>query len=158
MAFIDLRSSPVDGSVIVERRYPTADELETQIDAAHKAFESYKDTSLDERIAIAERFLEEIEKRREQLAIDVAEQMGRPLFGGSVEVDGTIARGKHMISIARGALADVTNKVRFQSEPPLRLADSCRTLTNLTISASSNACPSAPFSLFPHGIGLTSAK
>lgn len=38
-------------------------------------------------------------------------QMGRPISHCGVEVDGTVVRGKHMISLAREALGDSSNKV-----------------------------------------------
>lgn len=75
------------------------------------AFRSWKDTSLDDRIAIANRFLDEMVKARDELSHDLSKQMGRPVPGCGVEVDGTVKRGKHMIHLARTSLADTDNKV-----------------------------------------------
>lgn len=95
----------------MQRKYPTEREIENAISASQTAFSLYKLATLDERIQHAERFLAEFEKRKEELALDLANQIGRPLAHGRVEVDGTISRGKHMIAIAKDCLADATNEV-----------------------------------------------
>ena len=89
---------------------------------SQKAFQTWSSTSLGERITIAKRFLTEFEAARDELSRDLSMQMGRPISHCGVEVDGTIARGKHMISLAKGALADSKNEVRdlFRSQCRLR--------------------------------------
>ena len=89
----------------------TQSEIESTLARSQAAFESYKLLNLDERIAIADKFLLAFEASEDRLSQELCAQMGRPIAHCAVEVRGTIARGRHMISLARECLADSENKV-----------------------------------------------
>ncbi|WVF65613.1 hypothetical protein IAT40_000343 [Kwoniella sp. CBS 6097] len=118
--------SPVDQSVVVTRDIPTSPELESAVIAASSAFETWKTTKLEERLAVGTKFLEEMRKARQELSADLSKQMGRPISHCAIEVDGTITRGRHMINIAKDSLSDSPNKdtdtadhVRFIKKCPV---------------------------------------
>ncbi|OCF35499.1 hypothetical protein I316_02551 [Kwoniella heveanensis BCC8398] len=118
--------SPVDQSVVVTRTILSDEELGTVVAKASSAFGFWKTTSLDHRLNIGNKFLEEMQKAKQQLSEDLSRQMGRPISHCAVEVDGTVARGKYMISISKDALADSNNQdtdkkdhVRFIKKCPV---------------------------------------
>lgn len=105
-------NSPVDQSVVVTRELATEATLEAALHSATEAFSTYRLLSLEERIAIAQRFLDQLPQSREALSRDLSRQMGRAISHCGVEVDGTIKRGEHMIRLARECLSDISNTVR----------------------------------------------
>ncbi|ORY32897.1 succinate semialdehyde dehydrogenase [Naematelia encephala] len=102
--------SPIDGSAIITRKIPTASELDQVLEVSAQAFKSYRVLPLSERIAITSKFLGELERRRDELAVQLTEQMGRPTKGCWNEVGTAIKRGNYLISIAESSLGDVTLK------------------------------------------------
>ncbi|KAK4688935.1 4-hydroxy-2-oxoglutarate aldolase, partial [Tremellales sp. Uapishka_1] len=101
--------SPTDGSVVVSRDIPSASDLEDVLQRSTKAFAKHRLDDLSDRIAVAERFLELFGQQKDRLSRDLALQIGRPVAHCAIEVDGTITRGRHMISLARTSLADSLN-------------------------------------------------
>jgi hypothetical protein len=70
--------------------------------------------SLDDRIAIGNRFVKAFEGLGDQISHDLTVQMGRPTCQGMVEVNGTVQRAKRMIELAKDSLADVVNPVSLR--------------------------------------------
>ncbi|KAG8979653.1 hypothetical protein FRB90_008029 [Tulasnella sp. 427] len=94
----------------VTRDYPSKQELEVIAERAHSAQTLWAEVSLDDRIKVAERFVDEFQKLSDEVATTLTAQMGRPIKQSPGEVRGTIERAKYMISIARSSLADVELK------------------------------------------------
>jgi len=65
--------------------------------------------SLDDRIAVVERFLKIVDERKEQIAKDITGQMGRPFKHSLNEVAGVAERTRAMINCAPEALATQVN-------------------------------------------------
>ena len=63
---------------------------------------------MDDRLAITHGFLRELERNKEQLAIELTAQIGRPTRGCRNEVGSAIVRGEYLCSIAKERLADVS--------------------------------------------------
>jgi acyl-CoA reductase-like NAD-dependent aldehyde dehydrogenase len=59
--------SPVDGSVVTERRCDTNDEIATKLHTAASAFHAHKRTPLGTRIEIANKFLAILTQNRDVL-------------------------------------------------------------------------------------------
>jgi|SRR5579859_676719 len=57
----------------------TAEDVDKAVAAAKKAFESYSDTTLDQRLAFLERIIEVYESRMEKMAETISQEMGAPL-------------------------------------------------------------------------------
>ena len=104
-------SSPIDQSIVVERILPSDQELETVLENAVNAQRQWKRVSLEDRIAVGERFVEVFQGLGPQISQDLTIQMGRPACQGMVEVNGTVERARRMIDLARESLADVVNPV-----------------------------------------------
>ena len=141
---------------MVEREISTDEKLGQTLARSHQAFVIWKLISLRDRIAIAERFLSEMAVAREDMSRDLSRQMGRPIAHCNVEVDGTIARGRHMISLAPAALADSMNEASdISSRWPLIKR---RRPIRPTVNATSSDAQSVRFLSSPLGTILIFAK
>ncbi|CAD6566496.1 MAG: hypothetical protein TREMPRED_002660 [Tremellales sp. Tagirdzhanova-0007] len=109
MVSVDVQTtiSPYTQQPICTRPLLTGAELDTVISQASKAQRSWRKVTLDERIAIAERWLAEYEKMTDLMAEDLMLQMGRPISSGKGEINGTLYRARHLIKIARDSLKPV---------------------------------------------------
>lgn len=99
--------SPVDGSLYVERPHASKTEIENTLTKAKRAQQAWSRTALDERIAIAERFIEAFKSNADVIAEEITRQMGRPIRYTPGEVRGFEERARYMLDAAREGLADV---------------------------------------------------
>jgi acyl-CoA reductase-like NAD-dependent aldehyde dehydrogenase len=116
--------TPVDGTVYCERQLASEAELETVLQRAAAAQRAWRSTGLAERAAICRRFCDAFEAKRDEIALELTWQMGRPVSYAPSEVRGTLERARYMIDIAPEALADVDagpkeNFRRFVRREPL---------------------------------------
>lgn len=96
--------SPIDGSVYVERDLHSKAEIETLLNGAREAQKSWANTALEARVAIVEKAIAALENMNDEIVVELAHMMGRPVrYGG--EIGGVKERAFHMTSIAAGALA-----------------------------------------------------
>jgi acyl-CoA reductase-like NAD-dependent aldehyde dehydrogenase len=98
--------SPVDGSVVAERPSTTPGEIEAALADAHRAQQQWHATSLVERARFCSAAVEALLAMADEIAPELAWQMGRPVQYGRSEVLRTAERAQHMIEIAPSALAD----------------------------------------------------
>jgi succinylglutamic semialdehyde dehydrogenase len=63
----------------------TADDVARAAQAAHDAFEAWAQQSLEERIAICTRFRDLLKENAEELALTIAEEVGKPLWEARTE-------------------------------------------------------------------------
>jgi len=98
--------SPVTNKPIITRQGPTDSELEALPKRSKKAFESYRETPLAERQKIVRKALDILKARKDELAKELTEQMGRPIAYTGVEITTAVARGEYMLKISGDALAD----------------------------------------------------
>ncbi|MDI9409226.1 MAG: aldehyde dehydrogenase family protein [Candidatus Pacebacteria bacterium] len=99
--------SPIDGAVLLERDYASADQIATALAAAVMAQKLWRDTPLTTRQAIVSRLVDELVKRRDTIADAITRQIGRPISQSPFEVRGLEQRGRVMIELATEALADI---------------------------------------------------
>jgi len=107
------------GSIVVDNPYTldtycevprvTPAEADALIDKASNTQREWKQSSMDERIQLCQRFLEELGKRKDQVAKDISGQMGRPLRHSYNEINGVSERTNAMIQLAPAALATEEN-------------------------------------------------
>jgi acyl-CoA reductase-like NAD-dependent aldehyde dehydrogenase len=71
---------------------------------ARAAFRGFRTTSIDERIALVEKAMVAMEKRKDEIALDISKMMGKPVAQGRNEVAGMAGRARHMASIAKESL------------------------------------------------------
>jgi len=117
-------TSPVDGSIYVERPYATAADIAAALKRAGGAQEKWKRTSIPERAAICNRAIDLFVAKKDEIADGITRQMGRPIRYGGGEVAGVEERARHMIGIAEQALADMPSEqkdgfTRFIRRDPL---------------------------------------
>jgi acyl-CoA reductase-like NAD-dependent aldehyde dehydrogenase len=116
--------SPVDGRVYAERHYASDETVAAALEAASQAQRVWKKTPLAERARYCTAALEALLAMRDEIAPEIAWQMGRPVRYGAGELRGVEERARHMIAIAADALADIdagekTGFHRFVRREPL---------------------------------------
>src|SRR5262245_4277178 len=99
--------SPVDDSVYAERPLAKPADIERALDLARKAQRAWRSVPLADRARILTRFCDLFEAKRDEIALELTWQMGRPSRYAPNEVRGTLERARHMIAIAPAALADI---------------------------------------------------
>lgn len=99
--------SPIDGKVIVERTLATPAEIDRALDRARAAQRAWRSAPVAERARILNRFCDRFEAKRDEIARELTQQMGRPIRYAPNEVRGTLERARYMIEIAPRALADI---------------------------------------------------
>ena len=99
--------SPIDNSVYVERPLARPAELDAALERARKAQRAWRGVAVAERARILNRFCDAFEAKRDEIALELTWQMGRPSRYAPNEVRGTLERARHMIAIAPAALADI---------------------------------------------------
>jgi acyl-CoA reductase-like NAD-dependent aldehyde dehydrogenase len=99
--------SPVDGSVYAERPLATHEEIHAAVGAARSAQAEWRRTPVTERAAICTAAVAAMNAMGDDIAVELAWQMGRPVRYGAGELRGFTERSTHMIAIAPQALARV---------------------------------------------------
>jgi len=99
--------SPIDGRVVCERPWASADEIARALAAARAALPAWRATPLAERAALCTAFVDAFVSRRDEIAREITLQMGRPVAHAGGEVGGLEERARAMIALAPEALADV---------------------------------------------------
>ncbi len=116
--------SPVDNRLYAERPLATTAQIDAVLAQARAAQRGWRATSLAERAAVLNHFCDLFETQRDEIALELTWQMGRPLRYSPNEVRGTLERARHMIAIAPAALDDIDcgpkeNFRRFLRREPL---------------------------------------
>ena len=116
--------SPIDNSVYVERPLASGVQIDAHWISHARRMRQWRATSVAERAAVLNRFCDIFESQRDEIALELTWQMGRPIRYTPNEVRGTLERARHMIAIAPAALADIDagpqeNFRRFLRREPL---------------------------------------
>ena len=98
--------SPTTNEAVLTRHGPNDEELAQLPKKAHAAFSKYRKIPLSERQKIVRKALDLISSKREELALELTEQMGRPISYTEKEITTAVARGEYMLKISSQALAD----------------------------------------------------
>lgn len=96
--------SPSTNEIILERDPPSHDDLRELTRKSQAAFKKYRTTSLSHRQQIVKRALAIILKRKDELASEITEQMGRPISYTVKEITTAVARAEYMLKISDEAL------------------------------------------------------
>jgi acyl-CoA reductase-like NAD-dependent aldehyde dehydrogenase len=97
--------SPIDGSVYVQRDYANQEQIDTCLEAAHKAQKYWKTLPLSQRKALCNDAVQAFVANKDAIAKELCWQMGRPIRYAAGEVSSFAERAEHMIAIADSALA-----------------------------------------------------
>jgi acyl-CoA reductase-like NAD-dependent aldehyde dehydrogenase len=98
--------SPNTNKPIITRNGPSQADLEALPRTARDAYQSFRATPLSERQSIVKKALKILDKRKDELAKELTEQMGRPIAYGAKEISTAVARGEYMLKISGEALED----------------------------------------------------
>jgi acyl-CoA reductase-like NAD-dependent aldehyde dehydrogenase len=99
--------SPIDGSVYVERKLATRQEIAKAVEAARKAQAAWKHVPVAERGKIVGKAVDWFVANKDKIAEELTRQIGRPLSQSPGEIRGFEERARYMIEVAADALADV---------------------------------------------------
>ncbi len=99
--------SPVDGSVYAERVVAGDRHVDRAFAAASEAQKAWRERSVQERGALCSKALDAMLAMGDDIAPELAWQMGRPVRFGAGELGGFEERARHMIAIAEASLANV---------------------------------------------------
>jgi acyl-CoA reductase-like NAD-dependent aldehyde dehydrogenase len=100
-------TSPIDGSVVAECALASEQEIAWSLDLARRAQAQWTHVPIAERAAVCSRMLEAFTARRDAIAREITQQMGRPLRHSPGEVGGFEERAAHMIGIAEESLGEI---------------------------------------------------
>ncbi|KAF2265725.1 betaine aldehyde dehydrogenase 2 [Lojkania enalia] len=98
--------SPSTNKPILTRNGLADADLQSIPEAAARAFDSYRRTSLSDRQAIVKKALKLLTERADELAKEITEQMGRPIAYSAKEITTAVARGDYLLKISDEALSD----------------------------------------------------
>jgi acyl-CoA reductase-like NAD-dependent aldehyde dehydrogenase len=99
--------SPVNGQVYAERALASEGEIAAALERAGRAQAGWRRVPVVERAAILARAVDAFVARRDEIATEIAWQMGRPVRYTPGEVAGFEERARYMIRVAEEGLADV---------------------------------------------------
>jgi acyl-CoA reductase-like NAD-dependent aldehyde dehydrogenase len=99
--------SPVDGSVYAERPLAGEAELRSALARAAEAQAAWRREPIEARAARLSDFVDAFVARRDEIALELTWQMGRPVRSTPGEVRGFEERARFMIEAAPQALADI---------------------------------------------------
>jgi acyl-CoA reductase-like NAD-dependent aldehyde dehydrogenase len=99
--------SPIDGSSYVVRPYAIADDIESTLAKAAAAQKSWKKVPLSQRKALCTKAINAFVAKKEQIAMEICWQRGRPIRSAAGEVGGFEDRARTMINFADQGLAPV---------------------------------------------------
>ncbi|BGP29105.1 hypothetical protein JCM10296v2_000843 [Rhodotorula toruloides] len=99
--------SPIDGSEVVKRPYPTSNaELDAAVERSHAAYQSWRKVPLKERIRLVHLGVDHLSSRALELGPELTEQMGRPKKYTAAEFATFKDRASWLLGQAEKALAD----------------------------------------------------
>ncbi len=99
--------SPIDGSVIVQRRCASQSEIGAVLSRATFAQRRWRQLSIAERCQYIQRGVAELMLSKAGIAEEITRQMGRPILFTPREVNAFEEGASYLASIAESALADV---------------------------------------------------
>lgn len=99
--------SPTTHEAILTRKAATAEELSLLAKVSTEAFHGYRrTTTLEQRTAIVRKALDLLAARRDDLALELTVQMGRPIAYTGKEIDTAVKRANFLLGVAEEALKD----------------------------------------------------
>jgi acyl-CoA reductase-like NAD-dependent aldehyde dehydrogenase len=98
--------SPITNIPILTRNGLSDFDLDLLPSVATDAFLSYRKTSLQDRQSIVTKALKILDGKKDELAKELTEQMGRPIAYTSKEISTAVARGEYLLKISGDVLKD----------------------------------------------------
>jgi len=102
--------TPIDNSILVERKYATEVEIDNTLQNAYEARNKWKETSLSERKEVVRNFVKCFLLNSAEIVENLCKQIGRPISQCPGEMRGFEERANYMIDNADRALEDVVSR------------------------------------------------
>jgi len=99
--------TPIDNSVYLERPLSTEAEIDKFIESSKKSFQSWKNTSIEDRITIINKFIDNLIALKPEVSKEICWQIGRPISQCGNELRGFEERSRHMVKIAKDSLQNI---------------------------------------------------
>jgi acyl-CoA reductase-like NAD-dependent aldehyde dehydrogenase len=99
--------SPVDGSIYAERLFASQPQINAALDKAVAAQRNWATSSIEERAVFCNKFSTALLGHSDEIALELAWSMGRPVAQAPGEVRGCIERARFMTAAAETALASL---------------------------------------------------
>ena len=99
--------TPIDNSVYLERPLSTETEVDKVIESSKKSFQSWKNTSIEDRITIINKFIDNLIALKPEVSKEICWQIGRPISQCGNELRGFEERSRHMVKIAKESLQNI---------------------------------------------------
>ena len=99
--------TPIDNSVYLERPLSTEAEIDKVIESSKKSFQSWKNTSIEDRITIINKFIDNLIALKHEVSKEICWQIGRPISQCGNELRGFEERSRHMVKIAKESLQNI---------------------------------------------------
>ena len=99
--------TPIDNSVYLERPLSTETEIDKVIESSKKSFQSWKNTSIEDRITIINKFIDNLIALKPEVSKEICWQIGRPISQCGNELRGFEERSRHMVKIAKDSLQNI---------------------------------------------------
>ena len=99
--------TPIDNSVYLERPLSTQTDIDNVIQNSKKSFQSWKNTSIEDRITIINKFIDNLIALKPEVSKEICWQIGRPISQCGNELRGFEERSRHMVKIAKESLRDI---------------------------------------------------
>lgn len=119
--------SPTSNQPIVTRSAIPLEKLELIPAVATEAFEKWRKTSLKDRQDIVQKALHILGQKKDVLAKELTEQMGRPIAYTAMEITTAVKRGEYLLKISENTLRDTDGDAekgfqRFVRKVPVGVA------------------------------------
>ena len=102
--------TPIDNSILVERKYATDAEIDIALQSAYEARKKWKATPLSERKEVVRNFVKCFLSNNTEIVENLCKQIGRPISHCPGEMRGFEERANYMIDNADRALEDVVSR------------------------------------------------
>ncbi|MFV2060719.1 MAG: aldehyde dehydrogenase family protein [Gammaproteobacteria bacterium] len=116
--------SPIDNSIVAERPVVSEKELSKIINKSRHAQQSWSQIAITEKAVLCHKAIDALLSKTDDIAMEITQQMGRPIQYCAGELRGVEERARYMIDNAQQALFDITienneNNNRFIKRVPL---------------------------------------
>ncbi|MBT3235873.1 MAG: aldehyde dehydrogenase family protein [Bdellovibrionales bacterium] len=98
-------TNPFSGELLGEFDYDSFEQQQDKVKRLRAAAATWRQVPLTERIKLVRQGMEYFEQHRSKIALDITNQMGRPLHQADGEINGFFERGNYLCSIAHETLA-----------------------------------------------------
>ena len=99
--------TPINNTIYLERELASDSKINSVIDKASTSFEIWKNTSLDDRINIVNKFIDNLIDLKDEISKEICWQIGRPISQCAGELRGFEERSRHMVDIAKDSLQNL---------------------------------------------------